>query len=197
MKYNAKLAVLSLLFPLISCLNGPAAFAQASETSPTHEAPKKTAETVHISADSAEFEPGRGVYRGRVTLQHNGIHIDADELIVFESKGEVTHIEAIGQPGRFIHHHSEAEKQVNARAGRIHYRIADQQLTLKNSAHIEHGGSSVSSEEIIYNGQRRTISADSSGGTKPQRVNMVLQAAELSQDKSSAEDTKSQQDSQH
>lgn len=169
MKYNAKLAVLSLLCSLLL-------------TSGASAAPNTTGETVRISADSAEFETGRGVYRGSVRLEHSGIRIEADELIVFETKGEVTHIEAIGQPGRFSHHHADAEKQVKARAGRIHYRIADQQLTLKNAAHIEHSGSTVSSEEIVYNGQRRTISADSSGGTKPQRVNMVLQAAELSGD---------------
>lgn len=156
----------------LGCYNSPA-FGLASDR----------AQSITIMSDSAERNEQKGTttYAGNVIMEQGSMRIDAEKVVIYNTKNKVTKIIASGTPARYQQKPSAKEGLVVAQAFRIEYNIADETLHLINSAFLKQEGTSLSGKRIDYDVKQSVVKA---GGDKQQkeRVKMVIPARALKQE---------------
>lgn len=153
-----------LLLPLVLLLNAALA-AQAAED---------RREPISIRSDRATYEAGKGVYQGNVIIEQGTLYITADRVEVFEEDRTVDRLIAYGAPARF--HQSDATQgEIRASAGTVEYRVAEQRVILQDDAMVDHQGSEIQGERIIYDSRNRTVTAEGDADAEDGRIKMILQ----------------------
>ncbi len=139
-------------------------------------------QAITIHSDSAERDEIKGTttYSGNVVMQQGSMRIDAQEVVIVNTKNKVTQIVATGAPARYQQKPSEDEGPVIAEANRLEYNIAQDTLHLIDNASLQQEGTSLSGNRIDYDVKKSLVKA---GGDASQneRVKMVIPARSLKQ----------------
>lgn len=151
--------------------------------SPAFSLASDRAQSITIMSDSAERDEQKGTttYAGNVIMEQGSMRIDAEKVVIYNTKNKVTKIVASGTPARYQQKPSAKEGLVVAQAFRIEYNIAEETLHLINSAFLKQEGTSLSGKRIDYDVKQSVVKA---GGDKQQkeRVKMVIPARALKQE---------------
>ncbi len=129
---------------------------------------------ISIQSDRARYEANRGVYEGNVVIEQGSLRIRADRVTVFEQRRSVDRLQAFGRPAHF-EQTGNGGAAVRASADEIEYRVVDEQVILLRNATVDHEGSEIHGERIVYSSRSRTVSAEGGGETGSGRVQMILQ----------------------
>lgn len=162
---------------------GPALLALALTALATGAAAQQPAGPVEVRADRAVFEQsaGTGVYRGNAELIQGKRHLYADVIRLFTENNELVRVEATGSPVRMVE-----GKELNARADKLVYDLAQRSLVLTGNARVTHQGNTFEGARVEYNLDSQRVDASSEGD---KRVRLVIpaknaeQASESSQPK--------------
>ncbi|MCK0154988.1 lipopolysaccharide transport periplasmic protein LptA [Alcanivorax sp. S6407] len=125
---------------------------------------------ISVSADSGRFEQeaGTGVYSGNVELLQGNRTMKAEKMSLFTSNGELTRVEAAGNPVQL----SEG-KDLEAHANNLVYDIKARTLVLTGDAFIRHKGNTFEGAKVEYSLDSKRVDASSEGD---QRVRLVIPA---------------------
>ncbi|HAM76805.1 MAG TPA: lipopolysaccharide transport periplasmic protein LptA [Alcanivorax sp.] len=125
---------------------------------------------VEVSADEATFEQsaGTGVYRGNAELIQGKRRLNADVIRLFTENNELMRVEATGSPVRMVE-----GKELNARADKLVYDLAQRSLVLTGNARVTHQGNTFEGAKVEYNLDSRRVDASSEGD---KRVRLVIPA---------------------
>ena len=136
---------------------------------------------VEVSADEATFEQsaGTGVYRGNAELIQGKRRLNADVIRLFTENNELTRVEATGSPVRMVE-----GKELNARADKLVYDLAQRSLVLTGNARVTHQGNTFEGAKVEYNLESRRVDASSEGD---KRVRLVIPAKNAEQASEDAE----------
>lgn len=130
---------------------------------------------INIKSDRAHYEANSGIYSGNVVMEQGPLRIEADKIVIYGVDKKVERLEAYGTPASFFHSNVDGSiTRASARA--IEYHIVDAQVLLQYGASIDHQGSEIHGERIVYNSRRQTVSAEgSSSDEQSGRIKMILQ----------------------
>ncbi len=130
---------------------------------------------VEVSADQATFEQsaGTGVYRGDAELIQGKRRLNADVIRLFTENNELVRVEATGSPVRMVE-----GKDLNARADKLVYDLAQRSLVLTGNARVTHQGNTFEGAKVEYNLDSRRVDASSEGD---KRVRLVIPAKNAEQ----------------
>lgn len=130
---------------------------------------------VEVSADQATFEQnaGTGVYRGNAELIQGKRRLNADIIRLFTENNELVRVEATGSPVRMVE-----GKELNARADKLVYDLAQRSLVLTGNARVTHQGNTFEGAKVEYNLDSRRVDASSEGD---KRVRLVIPAKNAEQ----------------
>jgi len=136
---------------------------------------------VEVSADQATFEQsaGTGVYRGNAELIQGKRRLNADVIRLFTENNELVRVEATGSPVRMVE-----GKDLNARADKLVYDLAQRSLVLTGNARVTHQGNTFEGAKVEYNLDSRRVDASSEGD---KRVRLVIPAKNAEQASEDAE----------
>ncbi|HAB07332.1 MAG TPA: lipopolysaccharide transport periplasmic protein LptA [Alcanivorax sp.] len=136
---------------------------------------------VEVSADEATFEQsaGTGVYRGNAELIQGKRRLNADVIRLFTENNELVRVEATGSPVRMVE-----GKELNARADKLVYDLAQRSLVLTGNARVTHQGNTFEGAKVEYNLDSRRVDASSEGD---KRVRLVIPAKNAEQASEDAE----------
>jgi len=131
---------------------------------------------LEVEADQAEFLDGEqtAIYRGRVVAVRGTQRLTAEELTVKLAKGVVTRLVAVGRPATFRMRHDDGQ-WIDAQAGRMEYRAADQTLVLSAAARVVKGDQTIEAARIVYHLDTGSAEAAAPEG---QRVRTILNPAQ-------------------
>lgn len=145
--------------------------------------PSDRDQSITIMSDTAERDEQKSTttYAGNVVMQQGSMRIDAEKVVIYNTKNKVTKIVASGTPARYQQKPSANEGTVVAEAERLEYNIAQETLHLINNALLKQEGTSLSGTRIDYDVKQSVVKA---GGDEQQkeRVKMVIPARSLKQD---------------
>lgn len=134
---------------------------------------------ITISADTARLDDGKGVatYTGSVVVTQERTRLSAARVVLYREQGELTRIEADGQPARYQQPARDGNGETDARALRITYSAKDNVLTFEREAVIEQDGNLFRGDIIHYDTAQRVVTAEGAprNGEGPGRVEMVIQ----------------------
>lgn len=140
-------------------------------------------QSITILSDSAERDEVKGTttYAGNVLMEQGTMKIEAQKVVIYNTKSKVTKIVATGKPVRYQQKPSADEEIVVAQANRLEYNIADDSLHLIDNAFLKQEGTSISGNRIDYDVKQSVVKA---GGDTQQneRVKMVIPAHALKQE---------------
>ena len=144
--------------------------------------PSDRLQSITIHSDSAERDETKGTttYSGNVVMQQGSMQINADEVIIYNTKNKVTKIVAKGKPARYQQKPGEKEGLVIAEAQTVEYDIAAETLHLIESASLQQEGTSLTGKFINYDVKKSVVNAGSDTDQN-QRVRMVIPARSLNQ----------------
>lgn len=129
---------------------------------------------ISIRSDRAIYEAGKGVYEGNVIIEQGTLYITADRVEVFEEDKTVDRLIAYGTPARF--HQTDAKQgEIRASAETVEYRVAEQTVVLENDAMVDHQGSEIQGERIVYDSRKRSVTAEGDAAAEDGRIKMILQ----------------------
>ena len=138
---------------------------------------------ITIDADSAERDElaGTTTYSGSVQMAQGSMRIDADEIVIYNTKDKVTKVVARGKPAQYQQKPSEKQGKVIAKANILEYRIAEESLRLIESASLQQEGTSLSGTRIEYDVRKSVVKA-SDNNKQNERVHMVIPPKALRRD---------------
>lgn len=144
-------------------------------------APAQQAEEIVLRADKARIDQrqGTGVYEGNAEMTQGNRHLSAERIFVQLEAGQISRVEAIGQPVRL----TEGET-LSAHANRLVYEVGDGRIHLFEDAFIAHEGRTFEGARLRYDLETRQVEA--SGGDKD-RVRLVIPAEDKSTDKANGQ----------
>ena len=139
---------------------------------------------VEVSADQATFEQsaGTGVYRGNAELIQGKRRLNADVIRLFTENNELVRVEATGSPVRMVE-----GKDLNARADKLVYDLAQRSLVLTGNARVTHQGNTFEGAKVGYNLDSRRVDASSEGDKRVRLVIPAKNAEQASEDAQPAE----------
>lgn len=142
--------------------------------------PEDRNQAITILSDSAERDEIKGttIYAGNVLMEQGSMRINAQKVIIYNTKDKVTKIVATGTPVRYQQKPSENQDLVIAQANRLEYNIVNGTLHLIEHAFLEQEGTSISGNRIDYDVKKSVVTAGGDSG-KNQRVKMVIPAHAL------------------
>ena len=143
--------------------------------------PDDSTKAIHITSDQALRDEKRGItiYRGNVELDQGSLHISANRITIFRIVEDGDKIIAEGQPATLQQQPNIDEELVRAQAEIIEYYKDEDRVRLKNSAHIQRGGSTVTGETIDYFIAKELVKASSDKSQVNSRVEVVIPATTL------------------
>lgn len=143
---------------------------------------------ITIDANTAERDEiaGTTTYSGNVQMAQGSMRIDADEIIIHNTKNKVTKIVARGKPAQYQQKPNEKEGKVIAKAHILEYRIAQETLRLIKSASLQQEGTSLSGNRIEYDVRKSVVKASGSN-EQQERVRMVIPPKALRSDSEEVE----------
>lgn len=155
----------------------------AIQTSPAGALTSDREQSITIQSDSAERDEAKGTttYAGNVVMEQGSMRIDAQKVVIYNTRSKVTKIVALGEPARYQQKPSETEGLVVAQAKRVEYNIAQETLHLIESASLQQEGTSLSGNRIDYDVKQSVVKAGSDA-RETERVRMVIPARALKYD---------------
>jgi len=153
-------------------------FALALSSSPLWALTSDKTQPVEVAADSVHLDDAKEVtiYSGNVIITQGSLEILADEVTVHGARGTTNKIVAVGNPVKFKQRPDGEQDLIRGEGKRFEYRVAQDILVLTNNATLWQGGSTFSSNRIIYDSKRSTVKAgDKKSGSK--RVKITLKPA--------------------
>ena len=140
---------------------------------------------ITIDADTAERDEGAGTttYSGRVEMAQGSMRINADEIVIFNTKDKVSKIVAKGRPAQYQQTPNDNEGKVIAKANVLEYRLDQESLRLLDGASLQQEGTSLSGSRIEYDVRKSVVKAGSTQDQK-ERVRMVIPPKALRNDES-------------
>jgi lipopolysaccharide export system protein LptA len=130
---------------------------------------------LEISADSVEIDENQGVsvYRGNVDARQGSMHLLADVVTIRHPEHKAQRIEASGNPVRFNQTLDKQPKEIQAKALRVEYDIAGDEIQLIDQAEVRQGEDTFRSDRITYDRQRALVRAGASAKGK-ERVHVTV-----------------------
>jgi lipopolysaccharide export system protein LptA len=125
---------------------------------------------IYIQSDRAERDERKGttVYTGDVEVDQGSLHISADRVLIFSSNDQVDRMEAHGNPARMQQKTSVEKDPVYARARKIDYLVANEELTLTGNASVTQEGAKMTGSQIIYYMREQRVKAGRPGASTDQ-----------------------------
>ena len=151
--------------------------------------PEDRRQSINLSSDRATYENNQGIYTGNVRMSQGSLKIAADQVIIIESDRKVTKVVARGNPARFEQQPRSGEGIVEASANLIEYELDAEEILLQQNARIQHQGSTISGDRIVYSGRKQLVVADGGSNQKDKRVQMTLQPQNNSDDEDADQST--------
>ncbi|MCW8125180.1 lipopolysaccharide transport periplasmic protein LptA [Microbulbifer halophilus] len=146
-----------------------------------------------IKVQAKKLEASRGenlsVYSGNVVISQGSLQIRADRVEVHGSEeGEIDRVIATGKPAHFQQQVQQSQNPVKARARRIEFTVASDELHLTGEAHVDRDGNTLTAEKIDYDLGSEQMQAQGQSGDgrvemiwKPEKGNGEQQADETGQ----------------
>lgn len=130
---------------------------------------------ITIDANTAERDElaGTTTYAGNVEMAQGSMRINADKIVIYNTKDKVTKIIARGKPAAYQQKPNATEGKVIARANVLEYQIDKETLRLLEGASLQQEGTSLSGNTIEYDVRRSVVKAGSDA-KQNQRVRMVI-----------------------
>ncbi|WP_082354005.1 lipopolysaccharide transport periplasmic protein LptA [Marinagarivorans algicola] len=130
---------------------------------------------ITIDANTAERDElaGTTTYAGNVEMAQGSMRINADKIVIYNTKDKVTKIIARGKPAAYQQKPNDTEGKVVARANILEYQIDKETLRLLEGASLQQEGTSLSGNTIEYDVRRSVVKAGSDA-KQNQRVRMVI-----------------------
>lgn len=140
---------------------------------------------IRIEADEALRDEKQGFtrYEGHVKMDQGSLHIEADTLTVYHDDQQADKILAEGQPARMQQQPDPEKGPIKAHANIIEYFKNEDRVRLRESAHIEQDGSIVTGDSIDYYITEQLVRADSDKSREDSRVQVVIPAATVNQER--------------
>ena len=108
-----------------------------------------------ITADEGNFKSSRGeaTFTGNVYLKQGTLEVWADTLDVRRDPetGDITFLEAKGEPARYQELPSEEDGLIEVRGSRIEYRPDEDLIITEGNGHLTQAGSDIEADYIRYN----------------------------------------------
>lgn len=138
---------------------------------------------ITIDANTAERDElaGTTTYAGNVEMAQGSMRINADKIVIYNTKDKVTKIIARGQPASYQQKPNEKEGKVVAHANILEYQIDKETLRLLEGASLQQEGTSLSGNTIEYDVRKSVVKAGSDA-KQNQRVRMVIPPKALQAD---------------
>lgn len=129
-----------------------------------------------IKVQAKKLEANRGenlsVYSGNVVITQGSLQIRADRVEVHGNEdGEINRVIATGKPAHFQQQVQQSQTPVKARARRIEFTVASDELHLTGSAHVDRDGNTLTAEKIDYDLTSEQMQAQGQAGDG--RVEMI------------------------
>lgn len=150
-----------------------------------HALPDDRYQPINIQADTAEQSRQDGkektIYRGRVTMIQGSLHIYGSQVTIYTQNHAVAKIIAEGLPAQFSQQTDVDTLPIVAKAERISYDLASDNIIMIVNASMTQGASIVSGERIDYNIATNEVKAAGNDDSSPQqstgpgRVNIILE----------------------
>lgn len=142
------------------------------------QSPARPSGPITITAKSGEWQDGVMIYSGDVLMKSKTLELRGARLELRQPGGNRApyEITLTGEPATLLHAgETPAELPVEARASRIVYRSASQDVELSGSARLLRGKDEINGEKVRYNVPSRRVQAD--GGDNGQ-VRIVIDVPE-------------------
>ncbi len=168
-----------------SVLALPAVLLSIILSSQTLALPDDRDQPIRIEADEALRDEKQGFtrYEGNVKMVQGSLHIEADQITVYHDEQQADRILANGKPARLQQQPALDKAPVKARAEIIEYHKSEDRVQLRQNAHIEQDGSIVTGDSIDYYISEQLVRADSDKSRGDGRVQVVIPAQALEEDK--------------
>ncbi|PHS73757.1 MAG: lipopolysaccharide transport periplasmic protein LptA [Cycloclasticus sp.] len=133
---------------------------------------------VEVEADSFHLDDEKKVttYTGNVIITQGSMEIMADKVTIYGARGTTEKVIATGKPVKFKQQPDGQQGLIRGRANRFEYLTAKDTLVLIDNATLWQGGSTFSSDRIVYDSKRSVVKAgDKKSSSK--RVKITLEPA--------------------
>lgn len=133
---------------------------------------------VEIEADSFKLDDTKKVtiYSGNVVITQGSMEIQADKVTIYGTRGQLNKIIATGNPAKLKQQPDGNEEVIRGKANRFEYIASKAILVLTNNATLWQGGSTFSSDKIIYDSKRSIVKAGNKNSSST-RVKVTLEPA--------------------
>lgn len=131
------------------------------------QSPSRPSGPITITAKSGEWQDGVMIYSGDVLMKSKTLELRGARLELRQPGGNRApyEITLTGEPATLMHAgETPAELPVEARASRIVYRSASQDVELSGSARLLRGKDEINGEKVRYNVPSRRVQADGGDG---------------------------------
>ena len=130
---------------------------------------------ITIDSDRAERDEiaGTTTYSGHVEMAQGSMRINADKIVIYNTKDKVTRIVATGTPAKYQQKPNDKEGLVVAKAHTLEYKIDKETLHLIDKASLQQEDTSLSGNRIDYDVRRSVVKAGSDQDNQ-ERVHMVI-----------------------
>ncbi|MEP4485769.1 MAG: lipopolysaccharide transport periplasmic protein LptA [Halioglobus sp.] len=162
--------------------------------SAVHSLPDDREQPIRITADQAVRDEKQGftVYSGNVQMDQGSLHIDADKITIYHSDEDADRVVAEGTPARMQQQPEPDDGLVKAQATKIEYFKMEDRALLTQNAQIQQDGSTVTGETIEYFISEQLVRADSNQDAADSRVEVVIPAQNIPENKDDRGDTDSE-----
>jgi len=138
--------------------------------------PDDRQQPITIESDSAERNEQSGLtqYLGNVVIRQGSVLIDADRVTIHYKDNKVSRIVSLGSPASYQQQPQAEGGMVIARGEVIEYRLADDQINLKNNASLSRNGTLIKGEHITYDLKNETWKAKGGNRANQKRIQLVI-----------------------
>ena len=138
--------------------------------------PDDRQQPITIESDSAERNEQSGLtqYLGNVVIHQGSVLIDADRVTIHYKDNKVSRIVSLGSPASYQQQPQAEGGMVIARGEVIEYRLADDQINLKNNASLSLNGTLIKGEHITYDLKNETWTAKGGDRANQKRIQLVI-----------------------
>ncbi|MBA4503120.1 lipopolysaccharide transport periplasmic protein LptA [Marinobacterium marinum] len=139
--------------------------------------PEDREQPIRISADHASMNELTGVtvYTGNVEIVQGTMVIRGARVELHRNDAGVQRIISTGSPAQFQQKPSQEQPLTKAYGKRMDYRVAQQEVTITESARVDQERDTFTGERIVYNMEKSLVNAYGSDKDSGQRVQMVIQ----------------------
>ncbi len=140
---------------------------------PAYALPEDKNQPIDLTADTAEYDQKTGIsiYRGNVKLVQGTFVLQAKEARVYLVNGELSRVEATGQPVQFQYQPSANKELIKGQGKKVEYRPATHKVVVSGNAHFIQAGDELNGEVMEYDVLNNVIKA--TAGTQPQNGQQV------------------------